>query len=215
MICQWWDSITPHTWVPSPNRKVRRYQQKGTWLEKDNNDKQRLIAKKAMKFYSQWEGNKIRMDPLICEIELCSKSLKDEKLDSTRPRHDPQQLSKEANSTPRMAGSSDERAAESWDLPRVVDWRSDGPDYVGLQKGTIPFNYQLITCHFTTWKLLSGSIAARMSVYVAQCMSMAQKGVLSYTRGARHLLLMDRAVSRDCKTSKNNLSTAWNDYKEA
>ncbi len=63
------------------------------------------------------------------------------------------------------------------------------------QKGTIPSNYRPITCLSTTWKLLSGIIAAKMSRHVAQYMSRAQKGIGSNTRGAKHQLLVDRVVS--------------------
>ncbi len=83
------------------------------------------------------------------------------------------------------------------------------------QKGTIPSNYRPITCLCTTWKLLSGIIAAKMSRHMAQYMHRAQKGIGSNTRGAKHQLLVDRAVTRDCKTRQTNLCTAWIDYKKA
>lgn len=57
------------------------------------------------------------------------------------------------------------------------------------KKGTILSDYQPITCHCTTWKLLLGIIVAKMS--------RAQKGVDSDTKGANHQLLVVRAVIRD------------------
>ena len=46
-------------------------------------------------------------------------------------------------------------------------------------------------------------------------MSGAQKGIGSNTRGAKHQLLVDRAVARDCKNRHTNLCTAWINYKRA
>ena len=46
-------------------------------------------------------------------------------------------------------------------------------------------------------------------------MSEAQKGIGSNTRGAKHQLLVDRTVTRDCKKRQTNLCTAWIDYKKA
>ncbi len=98
------------------------------------------------------------------------------------------------------------------------DWLTQGRTVLILkdpQKGPIPSNYRPITCLCTTWKALSGIIAAKMSKHVAQYMSGAQKGIGSNTRGAKHQLLVDRAVARDCKNRQTNLCTAWIDYKKA
>ena len=65
-----------------------------------------------------------------------------------------------------------------------------------------------------TWKFLSGIIATKNSRDVAKYMSRAHKGVGSNTRGAKHQLLVYKAVSKDCKTRKTNLCTAWIDYKK-
>ena len=54
-----------------------------------------------------------------------------------------------------------------------------------------------------------------MSRHVAQYMNRAKKGVYYDIRGAKHQLLVDNTVSRDCKTMKTDLCTAWNDYKKA
>ncbi|CAK6977002.1 ras-related protein Rab-7L1-like [Scomber scombrus] len=76
------------------------------------------------------------------------------------------------------------------------DWLTQGPTVLIMkdpQKGTIPSNYQPITFLCTTWKLLSGIIAAKMNRHMAQYMSWAQKGISSNTKGAKHKLLVDRA----------------------
>ena len=50
-------------------------------------------------------------------------------------------------------------------------------------------------------------ITAIMNRHMALNMSWAQKGADNDTRGAKHLLLVDRAVTRDCKTRRTNPST--------
>ncbi|TWW59287.1 hypothetical protein D4764_06G0008170 [Takifugu flavidus] len=46
-------------------------------------------------------------------------------------------------------------------------------------------------------------------------MSRAQKGIGNNTRGAKDQLLVDRAITQDCRTRHTNLCTAWTDYKKA
>ncbi|XP_039892266.1 uncharacterized protein LOC120736309 [Simochromis diagramma] len=54
-----------------------------------------------------------------------------------------------------------------------------------------------------------------MNRHMAQYMSGPQEEIGKNTRGAKHHLLVDRAVSRDCKTRLTNPCTAWIDYKKA
>lgn len=49
----------------------------------------------------------------------------------------------------------------------------------------------------------------------AQYISRAQKGTGRNTRGAKHQLRVDRAVSRVCKTRLTDLCTACIDYKKS
>ena len=79
------------------------------------------------------------------------------------------------------------------------------------QKDAIPSNYQAITYLCTTWKLLSGNIVKKMNRHMVQDMSRAQKGIGSNTRGAKHQLLVNRAVAQDSKTRQINLYIAWID----
>ncbi len=53
-----------------------------------------------------------------------------------------------------------------------------------------------------------------MNRNMAQYVSRAQKGISSNTRGAKHQLLIDRAVTQDCKARQTNLCTTWIDYKK-
>ena len=83
------------------------------------------------------------------------------------------------------------------------------------QKGAIPSKYRPITCPCVTWKLQSDIIATKMNRHISQNMSRIQKGIANNTRVAKHQLLVDRAVTQDCKTGQTNLYTAWIDYKKA
>ncbi len=77
----------------------------------------------------------------------------------------------------------------------------------------MPSNYRPVTCLCATWKLLSGILAAKMNMHMAQYMSRAQKG--SNTRGVEHQSMANRAVTQDCKARQTNLCTTWIDYKKA
>ncbi|GLD56394.1 uncharacterized protein AKAME5_000874400 [Lates japonicus] len=98
------------------------------------------------------------------------------------------------------------------------EWSTQGPRILIIKdplRGAVPSNYRPITCICITWKLLSGIIVAKMNRHMAQYVSRAHKGIYSNTREARHQLLVNRAVTRNCKTRQTNLCTAWIDYKKA
>lgn len=83
------------------------------------------------------------------------------------------------------------------------------------QKGIAPSNNTPLPCFCTTWKLLSGIIAAKMSRRTDQYMSMPQKGIKSKTRSARNQILRDKAVNQDSKTRRTNLCTPRVKHKKA
>ena len=58
-------------------------------------------------------------------------------------------------------------AAERWDPPRVVSPRPDSPDHEGKEE-QISSIYQPITYLCTTWKLLLGIIAAKISRHMTK-----------------------------------------------
>ena len=62
--------------------------------------------------------------------------------------------------------------------------------------------------------LVSGIIAAKQ-VHVNKYMSTAQKSIESNTKGSKHQLLIDGAVTNDSRSRQTNLSTAWIDYRKA
>ena len=56
---------------------------------------------------------------------------------------------------------------------------------------------------------------AKISRHIEQYMNKTQKIIGYNTRGAKHQLLVDRAVALDTKTKSANLCTALIDYKKA
>lgn len=83
------------------------------------------------------------------------------------------------------------------------------------QKAPVQYNHRPTTCLGTTWKQLSDIIAAKMNRHIAQYMSGAQNGTGRNIRGVKQQLLVDGAVTQDCKTRLNNLCTSWTHYKKA
>ena len=99
----------------------------------------------------------------------------------------------------------------------MVDPKSDGPDHEGPQEGNdstqlpasnLPLNDVESSFQASVWPKLLG-------MFMTQYMKRAQTEVRSDTRGAKQQLLVDRAVSRDCKTRKTNLCNSWIDNKKA
>jgi len=97
----------------------------------------------------------------------------------------------------------------------MIKRRSNNPDHERSKERNNTIKLSSITCLCTTWKLLSGIIAEKINTHMAPYMSKAQKGVGKNTRGAKHQLLIDRTIYRDCKSRNTNLCTAWIDYKKA
>ena len=98
------------------------------------------------------------------------------------------------------------------------DWLTSGRTVLIMKdphKGTTPSNYRSITCLSTTWKVVSGITAAKLHVHMTRYMSSAQKGIGKNTRGSKHQLLIDRAVTNDSRSRQTNLSTAWIKYRKA
>ena len=84
-----------------------------------------------------------------------------------------------------------------------------------LHQGTAPSNYCPIICLSTTWKVQSDIIAAKIQVHINKYMSTSQKSIGNNTRGSKHQLLIDRAVTNDSRARQINLSTAWINYRTA
>lgn len=65
-----------------------------------------------------------------------------------------------------------------------------------------PKNYRPITCHPTMYKVITSILAGRTYTFLR-----------SY--GSKDQLLVNKMILEDCRTRKNNLSTAWIDYEKA
>ena len=136
-------------------------------------------------------------------------------LDSTQSRHDPHLLAEKPNSSAWTPSSIDEPAASIRLSPRLANTGKDGAGHERPPQGTAPSNYCPITCLSTTWKVLSGIIAAKLQVHRTGYMSTAQKDTGKNTRGSKHQLLLDRAVTNDLRSRQTNMSTAWIAYRKA
>ncbi|XP_078026439.1 uncharacterized protein LOC144464171 [Epinephelus lanceolatus] len=176
----------------------------------------RLFSSEPAKVFSQWQGNNSRSDPLRAELETywkgiweraashntCARWLVDLRADhSNLPEQEPVTIS--------MADIQER-------VSKMESWTAPSPDMIHIYwLKEIPSENRPITCLSTAWKFLSGIIAAKITRHMGQYMSKAQKGIGSNTRGAKHQLLIDRAIARDCRSRKINLCTAWTDYKKA
>ena len=84
-------------------------------------------------------------------------------------------------------------------------------------KGNQASNYRPITCLPLMWKLLTGILSDQMYDYLMGkgLLPEEQKGCRRKSRRTKDHLLIDKAVLREAKTKKRNLSMCWIDYKKA
>ena len=84
-------------------------------------------------------------------------------------------------------------------------------------KGTVASNYRPITCLPLMWKLLSGIFAGKIYEHLEtnDLLPEEQKGCRKRSRGTKDQLLIDKAVLKEAKRCKRNLSMAWVDYRKA
>jgi hypothetical protein len=84
-------------------------------------------------------------------------------------------------------------------------------------KGNIPSNYRPITCLPIMWKLMSGIVAEHLHSFLTSygIIPWEQKGCGRGSRGAKHHLLIDKAVMNDSRSRKTSLAMGWIDYKKA
>lgn len=99
-------------------------------------------------------------------------------------------------------------------------WMTEGRTVLlqkDVQKGTAVENYRPITCLPTMWKLLSGIVSDGIRSHLQQnkLIPIEQKGCMPFCRGTKDQLLTDKAIIRNCKRRKTNLSMVWIDYKKA
>jgi hypothetical protein len=99
-------------------------------------------------------------------------------------------------------------------------WMTEGRTVLlqkDVQKGTVVENYRPITCLPTMWKLLSGIVSDEIRSHLQRnkLIPIEQKGCMPNCRGTKDQLLTDKAIIRNCKRRKTNLSMVWIDYKKA
>ena len=84
-------------------------------------------------------------------------------------------------------------------------------------KGTEVSNYRPIACLPLMWKLLTGIFADKIydHLEVNRLLPDEQKGCRRRSRGTKDQLLIDKAVLREARAKKRNLSMAWIDYQKA
>ena len=105
-------------------------------------------------------------------------------------------------------------------LGSVPKWMTSGRTILipkDPQKGSVPSNFRPITCLPIMWKLLTGIISEHVFCFLNrnELMPWEQKGCGRGSRGAKHHLLIDKAVMTDSRSRKRNLAMGWIDYKKA
>ena len=101
-----------------------------------------------------------------------------------------------------------------------LNWLTTGrttPIQKDKAKGTDPTNYTQITCLLTTWKLLPGIIADRISRHPesSRLVATEQTRERPESRGSKEQLLRDNAVCSHSKKRTTILAMAWIDYQKA
>ena len=85
------------------------------------------------------------------------------------------------------------------------------------EKGKAASNYRPITSLPLVWKLLTGIIAEEVYGLLDKnlLLPQEQKGFRRKSRGTNDLLFIDKAIMREVKMRKQNLSMAWLDHEKA
>jgi len=84
-------------------------------------------------------------------------------------------------------------------------------------KGSAASNYRPIACLPLMWKLLSGIFADKIFGHLldANLFPEEQKGCKRKSRGTKDQLLIDKAILKEVRAMKRNLSVCWIDYRKA
>ncbi|PNF13578.1 hypothetical protein B7P43_G19014 [Cryptotermes secundus] len=102
---------------------------------------------------------------------------------------------------------------------QMPEWLTTGITYLlPKSKNTMdPKNYRPITCLSTMYKMLTGIIARRISLYLEEhnLLPEEQKGCHPGSKGCKDQLLISKAILEDCRRRKKNLNIDWIDYQKA
>ena len=105
------------------------------------------------------------------------------------------------------------------DPKQTPDWLVEGATNLLPKKEEtwIPKNYRPITCLPTTFKILTSVITDRLYSHLEKeaIITPEQRGGKKDCYGCRDQLMINNVILENCKKRKNNLSTAWIDYKKA
>ena len=102
----------------------------------------------------------------------------------------------------------------------VPEWMVKGRTVL-LQKdpaeGNAASNYRPIACLPLMWKLLTGIFAEKIYEHLQEndLLPEEQKGCRKRSRGTKDQLLIDKAVLKDAREKKRDLSMGWIDYRKA
>ena len=82
-------------------------------------------------------------------------------------------------------------------------------------KGNEVSNYRPITCLQLMWKLITVTAADEICNHLEKkyFLSEEQKGCCKNRRGTLNMLLIDKAVMKNCRRKKVGLSMVWIDYR--
>lgn len=80
-----------------------------------------------------------------------------------------------------------------------------------------PENYRPITCLPTVYKILTSIISHKIEIHLKRnnIMAWEQNGCKRQGRGSKELLIIDKAITKQAKIKKKNISMAWIDYRKA
>lgn len=98
-------------------------------------------------------------------------------------------------------------------------WLTEGISFLlpKLEGTGDPKNYRPVTCLLTMNKILTSGITEHTNRFLleSQILSTEQKVCKHDSNSCEEQLLINKMVIEDCKAWKNNLTTAWIDYKNA
>lgn len=79
-----------------------------------------------------------------------------------------------------------------------------------------PDQYRPITCLSTLYKILTATLAKKISKHVTSNNIISKtQGCREFSQGCKELLVIDELLTKHCKTKLRNISVAWIDYRKA
>jgi hypothetical protein len=102
---------------------------------------------------------------------------------------------------------------------KAPEWLTRGVTYLIPKSGNSKEvrNYRPITCLTTMYKTLTGITATRISTHLEEqsLLPAQQKRCHPGSEGCKDLLMIPKAIYKDCRRRNKNLSIAWIDYQKA